>query len=389
MKKLLCIVCAIVLALPLSLLLRTPDEPAHAETPTYAIITQISGNGDRPTLTVEDAAFLRWLRALLTVDAPCEPISYRLTNDVYEVTFYGAEAQSFIITHDDLYNLAWVHQPDGTVHSLPVDVPMMLARGLWESVTFAIPDHHEALLQKYGWTAAFRHPHMPVQLPDALHASRTDAAALHFAWADLFLRDAGYDITPYLGQAVIPYVYTVYETMPRAAFTGRADDTVRCSMYAVVLEYDGQIIGAYLFARSWDGSNLISLKGNAASTLLNGQTIREYLLARLPMNEAERGLAALSPEEIVRRFAVVNDPMLQPIDTLLQRLGTASSLLWDPLSLMASPTGQSVSSVTERHPDGDVRIFDLRTDAGSWYPRLILESPETGWKVESFYNTGY
>lgn len=389
MKKLLCIICAIMLALPLALLLRTPDAPALAETPAYAIITQISGYGYKPTLTVEDAAFLRWLHALLNVDDPCEPISYRPANDVYEVTFYGAEAQSFIITHDDLYNLACVLQPDGTVHSLPVDVPMMLARGLWEPVSFAIPENHRALLQKYGWTAAFRHPHMPVQLPETLQASRTDASALYFTWADLFLRDAGYDITPYLGQAVIPYIYTVYETMPRAAFTSRENDTVRCSMFAVVLECNGQMIGAYLFAYSWDGSNLMSLKGNAAPALLGEETIRDYLLARLPMTGAEGMLAALSPKEVMVRYAAVNDAMLQPIDTLLKNLGTASAILWDPLATASIPTGQSVQSVTERCSEGDVRVFDLCTEAGTWYPRLVLESPETGWKIESFYNTGY
>lgn len=387
MKKLLCIICALVLALPLALLLRTPDAPAHAETPAYAIITQTSGYGDHPTLTVEDAAFLRWLRALLTADAPCEPLEYRPANHVYEVTFYGTEAQSYIITHDDLYNLACVRRPDGTVHAVSADVPMMLSRGLWETVTFSVPENHRALLQKYGWTAAFRHPHMPVQLPQSLAASRTYVSALCFTWADLFLRDAGYDITPYLGQAVIPYVYTVYESMPSAAFTGRADDTVRCSMYAVVLECDGQIIGAYLFARSWDGSSLISLKGNAAPDLLDGETIREYLLARLPMGEAERGLAALSPEEVLTRYGSVNDPMLTDIEVLLRSLGTATSQLFSPLALMSVPKGQTVT-VVEKCWEGDTAFYEIETPQGLRYPELVYESPETGWKVVSYYNTG-
>lgn len=388
MKKLITIIFTLLLALPL--LWHLPAAPAQAETPQYAIITLTSAYGAQPSVIVEDAAFLRWLQALLKADAPCTHPEIRPADDVYEIVFYGSDdLPTYTIYHDDLYDIACVTRPDGTVHTVSVDLPEMLGSSLYEPIIFSIPESHRALLQKYGWTIAFRHPHMMIQLPVRLEASRTDPAALHFTWADLFLRDAGYDVTPYLGKAVIPYVYTLYETMPRASFY--TDDTadVRVSMRAVVLECDGQVIGAYLFARSWDGSNLMSLKGNAAPALLGEGTIRDYLLARLPMDENQRGLARLSPEEVVLQYAAVNSPMLRPVDTLLQTLGTASSTLWDPLALTAVPTGQSVQSVTERHPEGSIRIFDLRTDAGIWYPRLVLESPETGWKIESFYNTGY
>ncbi|MBR3763097.1 MAG: DUF4830 domain-containing protein [Clostridia bacterium] len=388
MRKLLCIICAIMLALPLSLLLRPQDEPAHAETPAYAIITLTSNYGEHPTLTVEDAAFLRWLRALLTVDAPCEPLEYRPANKVYEVTFYGAEAQAYVITHNDLYDLACVRLPDGTVHAISVDVPMMLSRSLLEPVTFGIPETHDALLQKYGWTAAFRHPHMPVQLPQTLSASRTDAAALYFTWTDIFLRDAGYDITPYLGQAVIPYVYTVYESMPRALFYDNDASDVRCSMFAVVLECDGQVIGAYLFAHSWDGSCLMSLKGNAAPALLSDDALDGYLLSRLPMTASEAELAALTPEEVIIHYGAVNDPSLMAIGELLRRLGTASSTLYDPLALTAIPTGDAVTVLRCLDLPNE-HMYEVQTTHGLRFPELVYESDATGWKIVNFYNTGF
>ena len=293
----------------------------------------------------------------------------------------------YTVTHDDLYNLARVQLPDGSVHEISINVPEMLNRAVFEALSFAIPESHRSLLQRNGWTVAFRHPHMPLQLPQKLEASRTDASALHFTWADLFLQDAGYDITPWLGQAVIPYVYSLYETMPRSAFYTNDASDVRCSMYAVVLECDGQILGAYLFAYSLDGSNLMSLKGNAAPALLDGQTVREYLLARLPMTEAESELAALTPEEVIIRYGMINDPMLTDIGVLLQNLGSGSSQLFSPLALMPIPKGQTVT-VTGKVWEDDLVSYEIEMPHDLRFPQIIYESPETGWKVVSFYNTG-
>ncbi len=386
MKKLLALLSAMMLMLPL-LHLPAPAVPAQAETPAYAIITLTSQYGSKPTVTIEDAAFLRWLQALLTVDSPAEPLPYRPADDVYEIAFYGSDVRVYTVTHDDLYNLARVQLPDGSIHEISINVPEMLNRAVFERLSFDIPESHRSLLQRSGWTVAFRHPHMPLQLPQALEASRTDASSLHFTWADLFLRDAGYDITPWLGQAVIPYVYSLYETMPRSTFYSDDASDVLCSMYAVVLECDGQIIGAYLFACSLDGSNLMSLKGNAAPALLDGQTVREYLLARLPMTEAESELAALTPEEVIIRYGMINDPMLTDISVLLQNLGSGSSQLFSPLALMPIPKGQTVT-VTGKVWEDDLVSYEIEMPQGLLFPQLIHESPETGWKVVSFYNTG-
>lgn len=387
MKKLPALLLTLLMLLPL--LLSAPDVPAQAEDPQYAIITLTSAYGSQPTLVVEDAAFLRWLHALLTIDAPREALASRPANRIYEVAFYGgSDPLVYTVCYDDLYNLAAVTRPDGTVHAVSVDLPEMLGQGMYEQVSFAIPEGHRALLQKYGWTVAFRHPHMPVQLPAALQTSRTDPAALHFTWADLFLRDAGYDITPCLGKAVIPYVYTLYETIPRAAFYTDDTSDVRSAMRAVVLECDGQVIGAYLMAYSWDGSALMSLKGRAAPELLGDASTRDYLLARLPLTAEETELALLSPEEIITRYGAVNDPMLMPVEELLQQLGTSGSALYHPLALAAAPTGATVQ-VLRRFDHPTEHVYEVQTPDGLRFPSLVYESDSTGWKIESFYNTGF
>lgn len=365
-----------------------PVPPAQAEDPQYAVITMTRSYSEQ-TLIIEDVAFLRWLKALLSIDAPCEPLEARPANSVYEIVFYGGEdLPVYTVQHDDLYNLACVTRPDGTVHAVTVDLPTMLGQGLRSPVSFNIPESHRTLLQKSGWTIAFRHPHMLVQLPAKLEASRTDPAALYFTWADLFLRDAGYDITPYLGKAVVPHVYTIYETVPRAAFTRRENDTVRCPMYAVVLECEEQVIGAYLYACSWDGSDLLSLKGNAAADLLGEASIREYLLSRLPETHAETALAALTPEEVLARYGAVNDPALMEVSELLRRLATAGSTLYDPLALTALPTGDTVT-VLRRLDLPTQHMYEVETANGLRFPELVYESDSTGWKIVNFYNTGF
>lgn len=398
MKRVLAFLTALLLALPL--LAQLPAVPARAETPVSAVITLKRSVGDSPAVTVTDPAFLRWLQSLLTVDAPCEPLETRPANSVYTVTFNSApestdepdcwvtRSVTFTIVHDDLYNRAAVTLPDGSVHSISVNVPMMLGSALWTPVSFAIPEGHRSLLQQHGWTIAFRHPHMLVQLPQRLQASRTDPAALHFTWADLFLRDAGYDITPYLDQAVVPYVYTLYETVRRGEFYTDDPHDVRYTMYAVVLEQGGQVIGAYLMARSWDGSNLMSLGGNAAPDLLGNMSVTDYLLTRLPLNGTERELAALTPEEVIIRYGEGGDSRLMEISQLLQSLGTASATLFDQMALTAVPTGMHYT-VGGRLPFIDEEMYEVVSDTGLLYfPEVVYESPETGWKVVHFYNTG-
>lgn len=393
MKKLLAGLCALLLALPL--LAQLPAGPARAETPQSAVIAQKSSYGQTPVVTVDDPAFLRWLQSLLSIDSPCEPLENRPAHRVYTVTFssasepWGNHLTLYTITHDDLYNRATVTRPDGTVHSISVDVPMMLDNALWEPLSFAIPEAHRLLLQQHGWTIAFRHPHMLLQLPQRLQASRTDPAALHFTWADLFLQDAGYSISPFLGQAVVPYVYTLYESVPRAVFYTDDDSDVRYAMRAVVLESGGQVIGAYLMAYSLDGSNLMSLKGSTAPALLDGMSAADYLLSRLPVNSVGRELAALTPEEVIVRYGEGGDPRLMEIGQLLQRLASGTSAVYDPLALTARPTGESYT-VIRKLPFTSEDMYEAESDSGlCYFPQLVYESPETGWKVVHFYNTGY
>lgn len=385
MKRLIALVFALIAAAVLA--------PSRAEE-VQGVSFYLADNGQPSTAgTIEDEVFIQWLLDTFESGEPEErPCTSRVSCKV--AVHVRPVDRIYTIYHDSLYNRASVMTPDG-VRSLDPSVAETLYQGLYEPLSFNIPEAHRALLADHGWTIAFRHPHMLVKLPDPLAASRTDPAALHFTWADLFLRDAGYDITPYLGQAVVPYVYTLCETVNRVAWMPSdavflaegGTGGVLCSMRAVVLEYGGEVIGAYLMAYSWDGSDLMSLNGHSPIELLNGSSIRDYLLDRLPLTDEEAALAVLTPEEVLVRYGAADDPMLTDISVLLARLGTASSSIYDPLAMMALPTG--VTYVVERKlPYTDEHMYEVTSDGALYFPELVYESPETGWKIVHFYNTG-
>ncbi len=367
---------------------------ALAEQPLMTVSIEGQVYRNAVPVQVQDAAFVRWMQDLLAVDAPCDAPQVRPSNNRYRITFRES-GETWSLWHDDLYNLAVVTRPDGTNHAISPDVPQMLNQLCLTETSFDIPAEHCALLAEHGWTVAYRHPHDAVRLPDTLAASRTDAAALHFTYADLFLRAQGFDITPWLGKTVQPHVYALLEQKNRIAWKPEdirlldenGQGGVLYSLYAVVLEYEGQVIGAYLRARSWDGTDLMTLDGQTAVTLLADSSIRAYLLERLPFTEQERALAALSPEEALRRYAQQNDPALRPVDAVLSGTGTASALLY-PASLPGSnPTGSSLVSIRAMEEEGR---YEVKLSNGwAYYPAMVYESPETGWKVSSFYNTGY
>ena len=385
MKKLLCLLMLLCL-LPLAALAESPVQDVS--------ITNETTRFDSETIT--DPAYIELLLGMLTAPAePCSP-----PEDLHRYTEYHVHCHLgnqkyaiYTIYHDSLYNKACLISPDSELFAADCALPLLLNNTIYDAPTFHTPEAHRELLASHGWTIAFRRDCPAETLPTTLTASRTDESALHFTWADLFLQDAGYDITPYLGKTVQPYVYYLAEPINRVKW--KPSDAkflveggtggVLYSMKAVVLECEGEIIGAYLMALSWDGSNLMSLTGRTAIDLLWEDGVRTYLLAHA---EPDAELAALSPEEVIERYSETHDPRLETIDGLLYGLGIAhESGLYRSAS--APDAAYCDPAVSVRKMDfGDA--YEVRTKSGeTWYPQLEWESSQTGWKIRSFYNTGY
>ena len=135
---------------------------------------------------------------------------------------------------------------------------------------------------------------------------------------------------------------------------------------------------------SWDGSNLMSLDGRTAVDLLGKEGIRNYLLAH---SAPDAALAAFSPVEVLQRYSETYDPRLETIDGLLYQLGTAHEGGLYRRNNFAD--GQPDPAISICKVEG-TNHYEIRTRSGDvFYPELVLESADTGWKVKSYYNTGY
>lgn len=385
MKKLLCLLMLLAL-LPLTTLAESPVEA----------VTILDVRYDLRSNTITDAAFIDLLWGMLTAPAErCDASELPDRADRYLVGFHmgGQQYTAYQVYHDTLYNQTWLLTPTGEICLAGCELPLLLHNAVCDEPTFDIPAEHRALLADHGWTLAFRRDCPADRLPDQLIAARTDESALHFTWANLFLQDAGYDLTPYLGKAVQPYMYYLAEPVNRVKWMPSdtqflAEDStggVLYSMKAIVLECEGEIIGAYLIALSWNGSDLMSLTGNTAIDLLGEDGIRDYLLAHAA---PESDLAALTQEEVIQRYSAVWDRRLELLDALINKLGTAHEgglyrRYEDATCIEPDP------AVSIRKMEG-TNNYEVCGESGEiWYPVLVWESDETGWKIESFYNSGY
>ena len=385
MKKLLCLLFLLAL-LPLT---------ALADSPVISVSISELRYGMRSD-SITDAAYIDLLMGMLTTPAErCDTSEIPNGTNTYEVccVLAGQKQVIYQVFHDNLYNQAWLLTPAGEIFRVGCELPLLLQNTLWDSPTFTIPEEHRSLLAEHGWTIAFRRSCTVETLPVVLTASRTDPTALHFTWADLFLRDAGYDLTPSLGKTVLPCMYYLVEPVNRvkwkpsdARFLSEGSTGgVLYSMKAIVLECEGEVIGAYLMALSWDGSNLMSLTGNTAIDLLGEDGIRDTLLAH---SAPDADLAALTPEEVIQRYSETHDPRLEIIYGLLYRLGTAHESGLYRRNVYELDTLRPDPAVSIRALDFDAQ-YEVCTENGELlFPQLEWESDETGWKVESFYNTG-
>ncbi len=385
MKKLLSLLLLLAL-LPLTVLADSPVSSVSIGDLRYGIYSD----------SITDAAYIDLLMGMLTTPAErCDTSEIPNGTNTYEVrcSLDGQQQVIYQVFHDNLYNQAWLLTPAGEIFRVGCELPLLLQNTLWDSPTFTIPAAHRSLLAEHGWTIAFRRSCTVETLPAELTASRTDPTALHFTWADLFLRDAGYDITPSLGKTVLPYMYYLVEPVNRVRWvpadarflTEGGTGGVLYSMKAIVLECEGEIIGAYLMALSWDGSNLMSLTGNTAIDLLGEDRIRDTLLAHSAL---DADLAALTPEEVIQRYSETHDPHLEIIDGLLYRLGTAHESGLYRRDVYELDTLRPDPAVSIRALDYDSQYEVCTESSEMWFPQLEWESDATGWKVESFYNTG-
>lgn len=311
------------------------------------------------------------------------------------------------IYYDDLYGETWLVTGETPVR-LENDLGASLAAPfrLWveeTSLDFDGAAAYEELLAPWGWTPAYVISRHTLPLPEKLTASRTDAADLYFTWAQLFLKDAGYDLTPWLGQEIDVTILGLWETVPRSVFVSadlENDLRLLVNLRCIVLEKDGEVLGAFLSAGRHDCTWKLSLRGSAPLALLGTEDPTEYLMSHAVLTDEDSAMAVMTPEEVIRAwFSAEASPFQYTPRAELLRLRCANmpdDRLFVPLGeefpfddepgegeSPADDAPQARGTVEDLSPmPGDPDVWQVVLSGGAqWYVKLVHESDATGWKV--------
>ncbi|MGI9952277.1 DUF4830 domain-containing protein [Moorellaceae bacterium AZ2] len=186
---------------------------------------------------------------------------------------------------------------ENTWYQVPPQFNIMLhCLAEYKNATSEVDPDDVAFLKEYGWDVLFKANTMEGKLPEKLvHNAGDFPVVIYWAYNNELNKDLGLDITPYLGKEVQVNLYKLEQPLPEfmhpRRWTGRA----------VVVKYDGKIVGAWLDAGRHDAF-ACSLKGRRLEEV-TGKTWGEWLAGIVNQEDPlEKRLATLSPEEVIRLF---------------------------------------------------------------------------------------
>ena len=323
---------------------------------------------------------------------------------------FELDGQACAVCYDSVFSQSYLLR-GGDWFLLPNDLgaalcyPALLWLGEDAQPDFQVNPSYTAYLAEYGWTPFFTLAETEITLPERLTAQSAEEANLYFTWADLFLRASGCDLTPWLGKRVNVTILGLWEKMERSRFFSPdlvSGFHIPMNLRCVLLRDGDAILGGFLAPGRHNGSWMASLNGETALDLLGTDDPTGYLLSRAALTEQEEALASQTPEEIISQFFLTppeeNSAFLLRRE-LLDDLAANAQDDWlfvtrsQQLSMQRAWMGESgaedwqpaaVQEITLLDPDS--RIYQAVTEnREKWQVQLAYESPETGWKVKSWY----
>ena len=395
------------LALLMAVLLLPVFRPALAE--QEEITVTVGGKymfGNEKTYTVARPELIEAVRRELSAAVPTEAPEQKHSSFDIQLSLEGETAALY---YDDLYCTTYMEK-EGQFYQMDGAFGAKLAypAHLWLETAgpdFSVSEETAAFLKQWGWTPFFTLAETSVTLPEKLTASIADEADLYFTWADLFLRQAGFDLTPWLGKEVSVSIVGLWENAERSRFVARdleRDIHVTSNLRCMLLRAEGEIIGGFIAVGRHNGEWMMSLDGKTALDLLGTDDPTAYLISHASLTEQEKVLAQAAPEEVVCRYMetapgelAVFTPRAQLLSELAANMNDdklfvtweeqlAIQLYWlelDGEEIGFLTAAASVEAMREEN------VYRVITDQGAdWYVFLVWESDETGWKVKACYD---
>lgn len=389
------------LALLLALLLLPAFRAVLAEQEDITVaVTDLFGNGKTYTVTRPD--LVEGVRRELSAAVPAETPERLSRSYIIRLSLDG---ETVALYYDDLYIKTYLEK-EGQYYRLDGAFGAKLAypAELWLSSAgpdFSMPEEDAAFLKEWGWTPYFTLAETSVTLPEKLTASIADETDLYFTWADLFLRQAGFDLTPWLGKEVEVSILGLWENAERSRFVAsdlERDIHVLVNLRCVILRAEGKIIGGFIAVGRHNGEWMMSLDGKTALDLLGTDDPTAYLVSKAVLTEQEKRFAEASPEEVICQY-VATAPEEQMIfrtrALLLSELATnmndddlfvpwaeqlALQLEWlkEEGEEIGFPTAATGVETLEKE-----NLYCVETESNrDWIIWMVWEGENTGWKVK-------
>ena len=317
----------------------------------------------------------------------------KVTNDVpdinnnntyqYEITINGEK--SITLFYDTLYNKAYI-KDEVNFYSSNEDFARF-TDSLLEfnpNTSSDIPNEEKALFSKYGWSIKYHINSKTITLDNFSIPDDFNSSDYYFAYNNELSKDIGLDMTDYTGKKVNINIYYVNEPMPEKFYPIK-------NARAIVIKYDGDIIGAYLSSGRHSAKNACSLKGNSFEEV-TGKSFSEFLSTNLKNED----MANKAPEEVIKNYFYTlntnknNAVKYWSYEYVLSDLCTNmdnSELFNENINLPFADRNMKITNITakENGNSDNLKVFSVTFENSEfWDFYLVYESEQTGWKIESF-----
>lgn len=320
---------------------------------------------------------------------------------------------SCALYYDTLYDKAYIVK-DGGAHRVGIDFARYIDSFLENK--HISPDIDDAnvlkLFQSNGWTIDYKINTIKSKLEDIDTLSSFSPNPYYFAYNNELSKDIGLDMGVYSNKADLNIeIYRVNESMPEEFYPIQ-------DARAIVVKDGKEIIGAYISAGRHSTFDACSLKGNSFEKV-TGKTIYQWLAEKINLNSEEKQLSKLGPEEVIEKYLTALDKKdfkeasyLVSKKLLLENLTSniPNELLFNsrinlPLTDASMEDKSSVENIKSAkllevekisEPNENTKIFRVNVDINyekertinsgvqTWDCYMVYESPQTGWKIESF-----
>lgn len=313
------------------------------------------------------------------------PDVYNNNTYEYEITINSKIKKTVTLFYDTLYNKAYI-KDEINFYSADENFARF-AGSLLEfnpNTSSNIPNEEKALFSKYGWNIKYHINNKTMTLVNFSTFKDFNSSNYYFAYNNELSKDIGLDMTDYIGKKVNIDIYYTYESMPEKFSPIK-------NARAIVVKYDGNIIGAYLSSGRHSAKNACSLKGNPFEEI-TGTDFSNFLSTHLKSDN----MANKAPDEIIKEyFNTINSDKNKAVqywsaEYILSNLCANmdnSELFNKNINLPFSEQNLKITNIntTESRNTDTLKVYNVTFDNSEfWNFYVVYVSEQTGWKIDSF-----